>query len=232
MRRNGLHRDDLGLRFKDLTTGNTAISQYARLEARRRDFDTAAFLRIQGVNPFNNVIRRAIDDGLVAAIVSCQFEINSKLLKDFNVPERNGHVGKPCYIVGNGPSLKKNEHHLANIDTAENIVIGVNGGIRSCPPGSWFFTIELRAQDAWLKDLDASRYNAVLWSLTQIWFLRQPWRNLGLFNLWVHCFKNDPAREYAGIDDQLNRAIEEILESLEEQPMEIPEPPPYPDKRR
>jgi tricorn protease len=44
--------------------------------------------------------------------------------------------------------------------------------------------------------------------------------------------ENDPAREYAGIDDQLNRAIEEILQALENQPMEIPEPPPYPDKTR
>lgn len=44
--------------------------------------------------------------------------------------------------------------------------------------------------------------------------------------------ENDPAREYAGIDDQLNRAIREILQALEEHPVKVPEPPPYPDKSR
>lgn len=38
---------------------------------------------------------------------------------------------------------------------------------------------------------------------------------------------NDPAREYDGIDDQLNKAIEVILEQLEDHP-ELPEIPPYP----
>jgi len=42
---------------------------------------------------------------------------------------------------------------------------------------------------------------------------------------------NDPASEYAGIDDQLNRAIEEILKDLKNyQP--VPPPPPYPDKSK
>jgi tricorn protease len=42
---------------------------------------------------------------------------------------------------------------------------------------------------------------------------------------------NDPAREYAGVDDQLNRAIEEILKDLKNyQP--VPPPPPYPDKSK
>ncbi len=42
---------------------------------------------------------------------------------------------------------------------------------------------------------------------------------------------NDPAREYQGIDDQLNRAIEEILKELKNyQP--LPPPPPYPDKSK
>jgi tricorn protease len=41
---------------------------------------------------------------------------------------------------------------------------------------------------------------------------------------------NDPAREYRGIDDQLNRAIEEILKALEANPVRIPPPPPYPVK--
>jgi tricorn protease len=43
---------------------------------------------------------------------------------------------------------------------------------------------------------------------------------------------NHPGRLYRGIDDQLNRAIEEILKSLEEQPVRLAPPPPYPDKSR
>jgi tricorn protease len=43
---------------------------------------------------------------------------------------------------------------------------------------------------------------------------------------------NHPARLYRGIDDQLNRAVEEILKMLEEQPVRLAPPPPYPDKSR
>lgn len=43
---------------------------------------------------------------------------------------------------------------------------------------------------------------------------------------------NDPAREFAGIDDQLNRAIEEIKSALAKNPVKIPSPPPYPDKSK
>ncbi|MCW5551170.1 MAG: PD40 domain-containing protein [Verrucomicrobiae bacterium] len=43
---------------------------------------------------------------------------------------------------------------------------------------------------------------------------------------------NDPAREFAGTDDQLLRAIEEIKKALAENPVNIPEVPAYPDKRR
>ncbi|MFN0068089.1 MAG: PDZ domain-containing protein [Limisphaerales bacterium] len=43
---------------------------------------------------------------------------------------------------------------------------------------------------------------------------------------------NDPAREYAGVDDQLNRAIEEIQKLMAGNPVRIPTPPPFPDKRR
>jgi tricorn protease len=39
---------------------------------------------------------------------------------------------------------------------------------------------------------------------------------------------NDPAKEYAGIDEQLNKAIEVILEELETQEKEIPPLPSYP----
>jgi len=46
-------------------------------------------------------------------------------------------------------------------------------------------------------------------------------------DIWVD---NDPAREYAGIDEQLNKAIEVILEELETQEKEIPPLPPYPVK--
>jgi tricorn protease len=41
---------------------------------------------------------------------------------------------------------------------------------------------------------------------------------------------NDPAREYAGTDDQLNRAIQEILAELKTREKDLPSPPPYPKK--
>ena len=43
---------------------------------------------------------------------------------------------------------------------------------------------------------------------------------------------NHPGQEYEGIDQQLDRAIEEVLRKLEEDPVHIPDPPPYPDKSR
>ena len=41
---------------------------------------------------------------------------------------------------------------------------------------------------------------------------------------------NDPAKEYAGIDQQLNKALEVILEELKTQEKEVPPLPPYPVK--
>lgn len=43
---------------------------------------------------------------------------------------------------------------------------------------------------------------------------------------------NDPAREFSGIDDQLNKAIELIKEELKKNPVKLPPPPPYPDKSK
>jgi tricorn protease len=43
---------------------------------------------------------------------------------------------------------------------------------------------------------------------------------------------NDPAREYAGTDDQLNKAIDVIKEELKKNPVKLPVPPPYPDKSK
>jgi len=43
---------------------------------------------------------------------------------------------------------------------------------------------------------------------------------------------NDPAREYAGMDDQLDRAIAEIQDLMKKKPAKIPPPPPYPDKSK
>jgi tricorn protease len=43
---------------------------------------------------------------------------------------------------------------------------------------------------------------------------------------------NHPGEAFEGIDQQLDRAIEEILKKLEADPVRIPEPPPYPDKSR
>ncbi len=41
---------------------------------------------------------------------------------------------------------------------------------------------------------------------------------------------NDPAKEYEGIDEQLNKAIEVILQEMKSVPVRIPPPPPYPKK--
>jgi tricorn protease len=41
---------------------------------------------------------------------------------------------------------------------------------------------------------------------------------------------NDPAKEYAGVDEQLNKAIEVVLEELNNWPEGLPEVPDYPDK--
>ena len=43
---------------------------------------------------------------------------------------------------------------------------------------------------------------------------------------------NDPAREFAGIDDQLDKAIAVIKEELQKNPPQLPPPPPYPDKSK
>lgn len=43
---------------------------------------------------------------------------------------------------------------------------------------------------------------------------------------------NDPAIEYAGIDEQLNKAIEVILEELKTKEKKLPKVPPYPKKRK
>jgi tricorn protease len=44
--------------------------------------------------------------------------------------------------------------------------------------------------------------------------------------------KNDPALEFEGIDQQLNKAIEVILEELQKNPREYPDLPPFPDKSK
>ena len=41
---------------------------------------------------------------------------------------------------------------------------------------------------------------------------------------------NDPAKEFKGVDQQLNRAIEEILKQLETQEKTVPPVPPYPER--
>ena len=43
---------------------------------------------------------------------------------------------------------------------------------------------------------------------------------------------NDPAREYAGIDEQLDKAVAVILDEMKKQPVKLPTTPPYPDKSR
>jgi tricorn protease len=44
--------------------------------------------------------------------------------------------------------------------------------------------------------------------------------------------ENDPAKEYAGIDEQLNKAVEVILEELKTKEKELPKIPPYPKKKK
>jgi len=44
--------------------------------------------------------------------------------------------------------------------------------------------------------------------------------------------ENDPAKEYAGEDEQLNKAIELMKEELKNWPKELPPIPPYPDKSK
>ena len=43
---------------------------------------------------------------------------------------------------------------------------------------------------------------------------------------------NDPAKEYAGEDQQLNKAIDVIKDELKNWPKEIPPEPPFPDKTK
>jgi tricorn protease len=43
---------------------------------------------------------------------------------------------------------------------------------------------------------------------------------------------NDPAKEYAGEDQQLNKAIEQMKEELKSWPKELPAMPPFPDKTK
>lgn len=43
---------------------------------------------------------------------------------------------------------------------------------------------------------------------------------------------NDPAREFSGIDDQLNKAIEVVKEELAKKPVKLAPPPPWPDKSK
>jgi len=48
-------------------------------------------------------------------------------------------------------------------------------------------------------------------------------------DIWV---ENDPATEYAGDDQQLDKAIELIKEDLKKWPKELPPVPPFPDKTK
>jgi tricorn protease len=43
---------------------------------------------------------------------------------------------------------------------------------------------------------------------------------------------NDPAREFEGIDEQLNKAINVIKEEMKKNPPKLAPPPPYPDKSK
>ena len=42
--------------------------------------------------------------------------------------------------------------------------------------------------------------------------------------------ENDPAQQYKGIDAQLNKAIEVVLDELKKNPVKLPPMPPFPVK--
>ena len=44
--------------------------------------------------------------------------------------------------------------------------------------------------------------------------------------------ENDPAKEYAGEDQQLNKAVDVMLDELKAWPKELPTAPPFPDKSK
>ncbi len=48
-------------------------------------------------------------------------------------------------------------------------------------------------------------------------------------DIWID---NDPAREFRGMDDQLDKAIEVILQEIKEWDQEVPPIPPFPDKSK
>jgi tricorn protease len=43
---------------------------------------------------------------------------------------------------------------------------------------------------------------------------------------------NDPAKEFAGEDEQLNKAIQQALDEMKTKPAKLAPPPPYPDKSK
>jgi tricorn protease len=43
---------------------------------------------------------------------------------------------------------------------------------------------------------------------------------------------NDPAKEFAGFDEQLNKAIEVVMEEMKTNPVKLPPPPQFPDKSK
>ena len=59
------------------------------------------------------------------------------------------HEGKPAFIVGSGPSLEKNGHHLANLDPANGIVIAVNGAMKTLPRFDYFCTVDWLGAPWW-----------------------------------------------------------------------------------
>ena len=43
---------------------------------------------------------------------------------------------------------------------------------------------------------------------------------------------NDPAKEFAGEDEQLNRGIQQVLDEMKTKPAKLAPPPPFPDKSK
>ena len=58
----------------------------------------------------------------------------------------------------------------------------------------------------------------------------QPLTDGGRDPLGIIVVDHDPGREFAGIDDQLTKAIEVILEELKTKEKTLPPVPPYPKK--
>ena len=85
-----------------------------------------------------------------------------KGLRDLYSVERGGkgpHEGKPCYLVGSGPSLERTAPLLSKIE--DGIVIAVNGAAKMLPKFDYFFTVDWKGNPTWWKGNEDKMREAV-----------------------------------------------------------------------